>query len=478
MSVLLRENRRLKNALKICLSSAFVFLTLNYFSCPVSATPGDAGGITLEEPASVKAASLGEAYTAFAEGAAGSFWNPAGLNYQKLFALEAGAMTGYDGTNFMTMGFAKPFKNGGALALNVIQYDAGSMEVITLDPSTGQVINTKTVSSQKDLLLQAAYGRKLWKFDIGLALKSLQSTLADEYKATTVCGDLGLMLRSKNQRRSFGLAVRNIGGEMTYISESDPIPMTVGMGLFWRWMEKEKLNAQTFLDLKQNDNETRINFGNEFVWRDLALRLGYQTGYEIKAVSVGFGMKLGKFKFDSSYTPMSAFSDIMRFSLSYDIMFKSKEKQYAPSETAQKIKSKDGGKINIAVSDFAPQPPISSSEASFVSEFYRGDLTKYKVFKVLDRSNMDQLLAEQGFQQTGCTTAECAVQMGKLLNVHKIVTGKVGKLVNRYIITISVIDVESSEIEYSDKDSCYDPAELEDTVLRLVRRLAAAAENK
>lgn len=458
--------------------AAFVFLTLIYLARPVFAVPGDAGGITLEEPVSVKAVSLGEAYTAFAEGAAGSFWNPAGLNHQKLFALEAGAMTGYDETNFMTMGFAKPFKNGGAMALNVVQYDAGAMEVKTLDPNTGQVIGAKTVSAQKDMLIQLAYGRKLWKFDIGAGIKSLQSTLADEYKATTMCADLGLMLRSKNQRRSFGLAVRNIGGEMTYISESDPIPMTVGAGFFWRWMEKEQLNSQAFLDFKQNENETHINFGNEFVWRDMALRLGYQTGYETKAMSVGFGMKLGKFNFDSSYTPMSAFDDLMRFSLSYDLVSGPKKREYASPDTVQKIKSKDGGKINIAVSDFAPQPPISSSEASFVAEFFRGDLTKYKVFKVLDRSNMDQLLAEQGFQQTGCTTAECAVQMGKLLNVHKIVTGKVGKLVNRYIITISIIDVESSEIEYSDKDSCYDPAELEDTVLRLVQRLAAAAENK
>jgi len=445
------------------------------YSSNLFAAPGDSGGIILEEPADVRAAGLGEAYTALSEGASGSFWNPAGLSYQNLFMLETGMMSGYDAAGLVTIGFAKPIKSGGAFAVNVLQYSAGDMELITLDPSSGQVTNTKTVSAQDDMVMQAAYGRRIWKFDAGIGIKSLQSTLADEYSAATVCADFGLMLRSKDQKRSVGFAVRNMGGSLTYISEADPVPMTIGFGIFWRWLGKENLKIQTLLDLKQNENETHVNLGNEFLWRNLVLRMGYQTGYEIKSLSLGVGMKLGKLNLDSSYTPTDAFDDVMRFSLSYNLAFKPKEEKYVAPETARKIKAKKGERINIAVSDFTPQPPISSAESSFVAEFFRGDLTQYKVFAVIDRSNMDKILAEQGFQQTGCTTAECAIQMGKLLNVQKIVNGKVGKLVNRYIITISIIDVESGEIEYSDKDSCYKPEDLEDTVSKLVRRLAAAA---
>jgi len=326
------------------------------------------------------------------------------------------------------------------------------------------------------MVVQAAYGRRIWKLDAGIGIKSLQSTLADEYSAATVCADLGFMLRSKNQKRSMGFAVRNIGGALTYISEADPVPMTIGLGLFWRWLENEKLKIQTLLDIKQNENETHVNLGNEFLWRGMALRFGYQTGYDIKSLSMGVGLKLGKLNFDSSYTPTDAFDDVIRFSLSYNLTFKPKEKKYVEPETERKIKATKGERINIAVSDFVAQPPMSSAEASFIAEFFRGDLTKYKVFAVIDRSNMDKILAEQGFQQTGCTTAECAIQMGKLLNVQKIVNGKVGKLVNRYIITISIIDVESGEIEYSDKDSCYEADDLEDTVSKLVKRLATASQ--
>ncbi|MCD6311911.1 MAG: PorV/PorQ family protein [Elusimicrobia bacterium] len=305
---------------KLLTSLLFVFIVLS-FSNSVFADPGAAGGITLEDPVSVTAEGLGGAYTAFADGASGSFWNPAGLNYQKVSALEAGAMTGYEGSSFMSMGFAKPF-HGGAMALNVIQYSAGDMEIIMIDPSTGLLLPAKTVSAQKDTLIQAAYGRKLKNIDIGFGIKSLQSTLADEYKAATMCADFGLMLRSADQRRSFGLAVRNIGGEMTYVSKSDAIPMTTGMGFFWRWLDREKLNAQSFLDVNQNENETHVSFGNEFLWKNLSLRLGYQTGYETKALSAGLGLKTGKFKFDFSYTPMSTFDDVMRFSLSYALQLR------------------------------------------------------------------------------------------------------------------------------------------------------------
>lgn len=454
----------------------FLLSTIHYPLSTVLATPGDSGGIILEEPVAVRAVGLGEAYTALSEGASGSFWNPAGLSYQNLFILETGMMTGYDAAGLITMGFAKPLKSGGAFALNVLQYSAGDMELITLDPISGQVTNTETVSAQDDMVVQAAYGRRIWKLDVGIGIKSLQSTLAEEYSAATVCADFGLMLRSKDRKRSIGFAARNIGGALTYISEADAVPMTIGIGLFWRWLGSEKLKIQTLFDIKQNENETHINLGNEFLWRGIALRFGYQTGYDIKSLSMGVGLKLGKLNIDSSYTPTDAFDDVIRFSLSYNLAFKPKEEKYVAPEIERKLKTKKGEKINIAVSDFVAQPPMSSAEASFIAEFFRGDLTKYKVFTVVDRSNMDKILAEQGFQQTGCTTAECAIQMGKLLNVQKIVNGKVGKLVNRYIVTISVIDVESGEIEYSDKDSCYKPDDLESTVAKLVKRLAAAAQ--
>jgi len=62
---------------------------------------------------------------------------------------------------------------------------------------------------------------------------------------------------------------------------------------------------------------------------------------------------------------------------------------------------------------------------------------------------MDEILTEQGFQQSGCTTTECAVEVGKMLNVQKMVSGTIGKLGRTWTMDIALIDVETSHIEKS-----------------------------
>ncbi len=62
---------------------------------------------------------------------------------------------------------------------------------------------------------------------------------------------------------------------------------------------------------------------------------------------------------------------------------------------------------------------------------------------------MENILREQGFQQSGCTLTECAVRAGRMLNVQKMVGGSIGRLNKTYAINISMIDVESGRIEKS-----------------------------
>jgi hypothetical protein len=45
---------------------------------------------------------------------------------------------------------------------------------------------------------------------------------------------------------------------------------------------------------------------------------------------------------------------------------------------------------------------------------------------------MEKILAESSFQQTGCTSSECAVQIGKILNVKHMIVGSLSKLMDTY----------------------------------------------
>lgn len=92
---------------------------------------------------------------------------------------------------------------------------------------------------------------------------------------------------------------------------------------------------------------------------------------------------------------------------------------------------------------------ISENEAATLSDHLRGHLVNLGAFIVLERGKMENILREQGFQQSGCTLTECAVRVGRILNVQKMVAGSIGKLEKTYVINISMIDVQSGRIEKS-----------------------------
>jgi len=134
----------------------------------------------------------------------------------------------------------------------------------------------------------------------------------------------------------------------------------------------------------------------------------------------------------------------------------------------------DPKKKNIAVANFESNPPLSASDAGFITNFFQRALINTRAFNVLDRSNMDKTLAEQGFQQMGCTTADCAVQMGRLLNVQLIIVGTCGKLFSRYILAVDIIEVETGQIIDSFKEDSATSAGIEQMAIKLTDKVKTA----
>ena len=59
-------------------------------------------------------------------------------------------------------------------------------------------------------------------------------------------------------------------------------------------------------------------------------------------------------------------------------------------------------------------------------------------------------MKEQGFQQSGCISSECVVEVGNLLGVQKMVTGTISALGSLFIIEIRLMDVATGKIENSE----------------------------
>jgi curli biogenesis system outer membrane secretion channel CsgG len=146
-------------------------------------------------------------------------------------------------------------------------------------------------------------------------------------------------------------------------------------------------------------------------------------------------------------------------------------KKFTDRVGTSKIVVDTAGKPNMAVLDFIAHDPISLSESAFVTEFFRSGIVKSEKVNLIDRKNMEQILNEQKFQMSGCTSEDCAVEMGKILNANEMVIGDIGKLGDRYIISISLVDIENGKIVYVDKTDCGSQDELEKATNELADRL-------
>lgn len=89
---------------------------------------------------------------------------------------------------------------------------------------------------------------------------------------------------------------------------------------------------------------------------------------------------------------------------------------------------------------------VSEAEAATLTDRLRSRLVSTNAFKVLEREQMDQILNEQGFQQSGCVSDECLVEIGRLVGVEQMVGGSIGKIGQTYTLDLRIIDVSTGQI--------------------------------
>ena len=100
----------------------------------------------------------------------------------------------------------------------------------------------------------------------------------------------------------------------------------------------------------------------------------------------------------------------------------------------------------------------------------RAELVDTGRFTVIERERMNEILEEQGFQQTlVCATDACAIELGRLTGASGIVAGTVGKLGATYTVTVRLINVETGEIIARASEDC---ACAEDDLLGSMHRLS------
>ncbi len=90
---------------------------------------------------------------------------------------------------------------------------------------------------------------------------------------------------------------------------------------------------------------------------------------------------------------------------------------------------------------------VSQETADAVADILSTELFNSQRFNVIERQAITRILEEQKLQMTGVTDMNQAVEIGKLLNVAKIMIGSVSRLGDTFIVNTRLVDVKTGALE-------------------------------
>lgn len=268
---------------------------------------------TLRRSLSARAAAMADAYTAVAGGISSLSTNPAGLAAAKRPQLDTLFASGVLDDTFGFFGWAQPLPFGVAAA-GLSYYDAGKVDL----HFTGG--RTETRTAQRDFIGHLAWGMPLpGGLSVGATGKFFRLELAQEARATGVAGDFGVQWATPLKGLSLGAALQNAGPGVKFEVDTEPLPLTTRGGASWSWVSSPvkagATDPMTMRDhtgtrvilaaeaIKARDEAVVGALGSEFAVdfgpaTSVALRAGWRLNSDSTRLTVGVGVREGRFTLD------------------------------------------------------------------------------------------------------------------------------------------------------------------------------------
>jgi long-subunit fatty acid transport protein len=174
---------------------------------------------------------MGNAYTGLSNDADAVFFNPAGLVQVNSPQASLTYMSYLDGINCGSAVYVYPTNEKTSLA--VFAKGLSATEDRTIADEMGQYEETSGTFGMSDFIFGISAARYLLDIlDVGINVKFIQESL-DDKSASAVVFDAGIMHQSTNEHIKVGIAIRNIGKQLTYYTNNEyeevmPTTLTVG----------------------------------------------------------------------------------------------------------------------------------------------------------------------------------------------------------------------------------------------------------
>jgi hypothetical protein len=249
----------------VLFSIVLCFCAFRAFAQGVGTTTADILKLNLGD----RPAGMAGVYTAMGDDAYAIDYNPAGLALLRstqliLLHLDSLAQIEYE---YLT--FATPFGIDNTVSGNLIYRHTPPINNNNGNPSV----------TADDLLAQATFAHVFSPaFRAGATVKFLKSDLAGA-SASAIALDAGIQLDKLPYGIRAGLSIQNVGTGMTYLTESEPLPMFIRLGIGTHQVIDSDKDLNLGIEIfKPSDQSIKAAFGGEFwVFPQLfAIRAGYK----------------------------------------------------------------------------------------------------------------------------------------------------------------------------------------------------------
>lgn len=274
--------------------SAVGFMALLLAFAPICLAGGNAAPY-LRDGVGARSLGLGGAFTAIADDATSTIWNPAGLPATEGldFTLSRAAMA-FDSTqNFMAI--VKGLGENSSIGFSWMNVGTDDIMEVSADND----ITGKRFSYDSNAMA-LSFGHALESFNLGASVRVLSDTVGlDAFDGVTSFGgvDIGMLARPGTSF-SYGLSVRNLGGTVG----EESVPILVDAGVAYHLLKGHRATFACDVEHEVgilDESPTRVRLGTEYrIARTLAVRGGTRVSKDRQTLFVGFGVDVGGLQLD------------------------------------------------------------------------------------------------------------------------------------------------------------------------------------
>jgi hypothetical protein len=140
----------------------------------------------------------------------------------------------------------------------------------------------------------------------GVSVKYLYEGLFED-EAAGVAFDFGIYYLTPLNGLTASASVRNLGSMNALRTEETKLPSEIRVGVLYEYRLSDNFDLTGAAELlKYFETTTHMNLGTEVLYNNvLALRGGYQTGFESRGFTTGVGITWGNLRFDYAFLPFS-----------------------------------------------------------------------------------------------------------------------------------------------------------------------------